>query len=70
MLLTLPIPPGKPQREGDKYRRNGTCCLFLTFEPLIGHRVIRAHERRTKIDHVQSMKALGEQHDPEQNRFA
>jgi hypothetical protein len=70
VLLTLPIPPGKPQREDDKYHRNGTCCLFLAFELLIGPRVIRAHERRTKVDHVRSMKALVEQHDPEQNRFA
>lgn len=64
MLVPLPMQPGKPQREDYEYHRNGTCCLFLAFEPLTGYRVIQVRERRTKMDYAVFMKELVEQHYP------
>jgi hypothetical protein len=60
VLVLLPMRPGKPQREDYDYHRNGTCCLFLAFEPLTGSRVIQVRERRTKVDYAQFMKELVE----------
>jgi transposase len=51
-------------REGDilkydtEYERNGTCNLFLSFEPLKGKRKAKVTERRTKIDWAHFMKDL------------
>jgi hypothetical protein len=65
VLVPLPMQPGTPQREDYEYRRNGTCCLFIAFEPLTGYRVTQVRERRTKVDYAQFMKELVEQHYPE-----
>jgi hypothetical protein len=64
VVVPLPMQPGKPQREDYEYRRNGTCCIFLAFEPLTGYRVIQVRERRTKIDYGHFMQELVEQRYP------
>jgi len=54
----LPIAPGKPPRQDDKYQRHGTRAIFMFFAPLLGWRraVSRAH--RTRIDWAQEIKRL------------
>jgi len=42
--------PALPAREDYEYIRNGTANLFLWFEPLSGHREVKATERRTRLD--------------------
>ncbi len=34
--VPLPARPGQPERYDYEYRRNGTCNLFLHFEPDVG----------------------------------
>jgi transposase len=54
----LPAEPGHPRRFDDEYRRNGTCNLFTTVEPLTGWRHIAVTERRTAVDVAQQPKWL------------
>jgi hypothetical protein len=56
--LPLPMQPGKPERYDYEYRRNGTCNLFVFFQPLTGWRRVKVTERRTKLDFAQCMKEL------------
>jgi hypothetical protein len=48
--LPLPLQPGKPLRYDYEYRRNGTCNLFMLFQPLAGWRHVEVTEQRTKRD--------------------
>jgi hypothetical protein len=52
--------PGKPKRIDHEYKRNGTCCVLLAFEPLSGWRFVQVRKQRTAIDYSQFMKALVE----------
>ena len=48
----VPIPgsPGRVARHDYEYRRCGVCTVFMASEPLVGRRVVRVRERRTKQD--------------------
>lgn len=46
----LPIAPGQPARQDDKYERHGTRALFMFFAPLLGWRRVSVSEHRTRID--------------------
>ena len=54
----LPIEPEKPQRFDTEYERNGTCNIFLSFEPLKGKRQLKVTTRRTKVDWAHYIKGL------------
>jgi len=56
--LPLPVLPGQAQRYDYEYRRNGTCNLFVFFEPLAGRRGVLARERRTMQDFAFAMRHL------------
>jgi len=57
----LPMRPGDPLRIDSEYVRHGTCNLFMFCEPLVGRRVVRVTERRTKIDWAYALRDfLGE----------
>jgi len=57
--------PGKPQRYDYQYQRNGTCNLFVFFEPRNGWRHVEVTERRTKQDFAQCMQQLVDGYYPE-----
>jgi hypothetical protein len=61
----LPLPPGHPRRYDYEYRREGTCHLFMFFQPLQGWRHVEITARRTAQDFAYCMKALVEVHFPE-----
>jgi hypothetical protein len=63
--LPLPLRPGKPVRYDYEYRRNGTCNLFMFFQPLAGWRHVEVTEQRTKRDFAYQMKDLVDVHFPE-----
>lgn len=63
-IIPIPIKPGSPKKEHYEYIRNGTCCVFLAFEPLAGKRLICVKERRTMVDYADFMKLLT-QHYPD-----
>jgi hypothetical protein len=63
--LPLPLQPGKPLRYDYEYRRNGTCNLFMYFQPLGGWRHVEVTEQRTKRDFAYQMKDLVDVHFPQ-----
>jgi len=61
----IPCKPRQPVRFDYEYQRNGTCNLFILFQPLAGWRNVEVTEQRTKIDFAQQMKKLVDEHFPE-----
>jgi hypothetical protein len=61
----LPIAPGQPVRYDDEYQREGTCHLFLFFEPLQGWRHVKVTDRRTAQDFAYCMRDLVDVHFPQ-----
>ena len=58
VLAPIPMKPGQVQRQDHHYKRNGTCCVMIAFEPLAGKRIVDVKERKTKKDYAQFMKKL------------
>jgi hypothetical protein len=54
----LPAREGEVLKYDTEYERNGTCNIFLSFEPLKGKRKAKVTERHTKIDWAHFMKDL------------
>lgn len=61
---SIPMKPGKPQRQDGEYIRNGSCSIFIFTEPLAGWRHVTACERRTRIDWANQIRELLEIHYP------
>jgi hypothetical protein len=58
VIAPIPMKPGNPKKEHYEYGRNGTCCIFVAFEPRAGKRMACVKERRTKVDYANFMKEL------------
>jgi hypothetical protein len=56
--------PGKVARQDYEYQRNGTCNLFMFFQPLAGWRHTKVTSRRTKEDFAECMRELVDMHFP------
>jgi DDE superfamily endonuclease len=54
----LPLSPGKAKRYHYEYQKNGSCCVFLAFEPHTGLRYVEVRERRTAEDYADFMQTL------------
>lgn len=61
----LPARAGQPVRYDYEYRRNGTCNLFVFFDPDAGWRHVAITARRTKLDFAQQMKWLVDERYPD-----
>lgn len=61
----LPLSPGKAKRYHYEYKKNGSCCVFLAFEPHTGFRYVEVRERRTAVDYADFMQALLACHYPQ-----
>jgi DDE superfamily endonuclease len=61
----LPVRPGQPRRYDYEYRREGTCNLFICFEPLRGWRRVKVTNRRTAQDFADCLKDLVDLHFPQ-----
>jgi DDE superfamily endonuclease len=59
-IVPLPIKTGSTKKEHYEYIRNGTCCIFMAFEPHAGKRLTYVSERRTKVDYANFMKMLAD----------
>ena len=46
----VPVKPGRIARYDYEYKRCGVCNIFMAGEPLVGHRLVKVTERRTKLD--------------------
>jgi transposase len=60
----LPMIPGHPVRYDYEYRREGTCNLFMFFQPLRGWRHVKVTARRTATDFAHCMQELVDVHFP------
>lgn len=54
----LPMKPGRPSREDDKFQRRGARSIFLFFAPLLGWRRADVNQRRTGQDWALQIKQL------------
>jgi hypothetical protein len=54
----LPLAPGRPAREDDKYERHGTRAVFMFFAPLLGWRRASSREHRTRVDWAEEIRRL------------
>jgi hypothetical protein len=61
----LPLSPGKAKRYHYEYQKNGSCCVFLAFEPHTGFRYVEVRERRTAVDYADFMQTLLTRHYPQ-----
>jgi len=61
----LPLSPGKAKRYHYEYKKQGSCCVFLAFEPHTGFRYVEVRERRTAVDYAAFMQALRTRHYPQ-----
>ena len=52
--------PGRAERHDYEYERCGVCNIFMASEPLIGKRLTKVTERRTKSDWAQFIKEIAE----------
>jgi transposase len=52
----LPAEPGQPERVDYEYERCGTTNLFLTCEPLAGHRHVTVTAQRTAVDFAKEVR--------------
>ncbi len=61
----IPVAEGIPARYDYEYKREGTCNLFMFFQPLAGWRHVKVTERRTGVDFAQCLKDLVDVHYPD-----
>lgn len=61
----LPLSPGKAKRYHYEYHKNGSCCVFLAFEPQTGFRYVEVRDRRTAVDYADFMQTLLARHYPQ-----
>ncbi len=67
--VPLPAENGLPERYDYEYRRNGTCNMFIFFQPQAGWRHVKVTQRRTKQDFAHCMKDLVDVHFPDVDRI-
>lgn len=60
----LPVQPGHAARYDYEYQRNGTCNLFMLFQPGAGWRQAQVTAQRTKADFAQCLRELVDVHFP------
>lgn len=65
----IPMAPGRPERVDNEYHREGTCALFMLFEPLSGKRRVLVRDRRTCQDYAQVIRVLCDQMYPEAEKI-
>ena len=51
---------GQSTRFDDEYKREGTGCLLVAFEPLTGQRLVETSKQRTKADYCRFMQRVAE----------
>ena len=66
---SLPVEPGRPEREDYEYERGRVANVFMFMEPLAGRRWVDITERRTKTDWAQQIKELVEERYPQAERI-
>ena len=63
--VPLPAQPGQVERYDYEYQRNGTCNLFIYYQPQAGWRHVVVTAQRTRQDFARRMQELSDVHFPE-----
>ncbi len=58
IINPIPASPGQPARRDYEYRRCGVCNIFMSCEPLVGRRMVKITERKTKKDWAHFLKDI------------
>lgn len=61
-IMPLEMKPGKKLREHYEYKREGTCSLFVAFEPLTGFRMVKVSRYRKQADYTRFMQQVAAQY--------
>ena len=61
---TTPAQPGQAARYDYEYQRNGTCNLFMMFQPGLGWRHANVTDQRKKADFAECLRELVDVHFP------
>lgn len=61
--------PGRTLRYDTEYERNGTCNIFVAFEPLVGKRRLKITDKRKKIDWAHFIKELVDEDYPDAEKI-
>ena len=56
--VPIPAKSGRPERFDTEYERNGTCNIFMFFEPLAGKRFVDITKSRTALDWANQIRTL------------
>jgi hypothetical protein len=64
VLAPIPMKPGRSKHQDYEYKRHGTCCVLLAFDPGRRWRFVQVRARRTAVDYALFMKQLVEKYDP------
>ena len=64
-----PAQPGQAARYDYQYTRNGTCNLFMFFQPGAGWRQAKITDQRTKVDFALCMRDLVDVHFPDAQKI-
>ena len=56
--IPISTKPGDIEKFDTEYERNGTCNIFLSYEPLKGWRNVEVTDRRTKVEWAHYIKKL------------
>jgi len=58
VVVPLPMKEGQSTRFDYEYKREGTACLLVAFEPLTGQRIVETSRQRTKADYCRFMQRV------------
>ena len=65
----LPMSPGKVKRYHYEYGKNGSCCVFIAFDPHRKFRYVEVRDRRTTVDYAEFMNHLLERYYPQAEKI-
>ena len=66
---SLPMQTGQVEKQDYEYKRNDTCNLFMSVEPLAGKRRVRVTDRRTNQDFAEQLRCLSDEDYPEAEKI-
>jgi DDE superfamily endonuclease len=61
VLTPIPMEAGMPKREHYEYAKNGSCTVFLAFEPATGQRWVKVFEKRSGLEYAKFMQYVSDQ---------
>jgi hypothetical protein len=61
VLTPIPMEAGMPKREHYEYAKNGSCTVFLAFEPYTGRRWVKVFEKRSGLEYAKFMQYVSDQ---------